>query len=143
MAVDILTSLFSPSLSQLWRSCLSTLGATGEKWVSPAMSWVMSSRALTHCSPLAPVGRATAARQFSPVQCGLGRAEGRGSGVVLGKFLLWSPLQPNPFFFFFFTPMARWNLSLERLDFYKISLVHGYFSVSALISFFPNHSKRN
>ena len=107
-----------------------------EMGFSSCVLHIWGRQTLSHCCPfplwerLPPLDRSA--------QCSV--SLGRG----LGKFLLLPPLldQTWVFLVFVFSRMVCYNLSSERLDFCKFSLMPGYLPSLALSSFFPNHGKR-
>lgn len=89
---------------------------------------------LTHCSLFFLRGEVIT-DYFIPMLCHL------QEGAPLAKFLLPSSMCPV-LFFFSLSLMESWTLSLGRLDFYKVSLIYGCLSKSALFCFSPAGAER-
>lgn len=90
------------------------LGTAGVKWISSAVSYTAWIAWYSLTAHLVPCGEVSAT-YFSPALCHLwGRA-------ALAKFLLLCLMYPH--LYLFVAPMAHWNFSSARLNFFKVSLI--------------------
>ena len=125
----------SPHSLQSWSSHLSTLGAAGEKWVSPVTSCAARVASTHSPTSFSPTGEVIAAGYIS--LCAVypwPRIEGWGGEGWHWESFSYHHLHCNQTHICFSRSVC-WNLPSGRLDFCKFSPMCGYLPRSTLFMF--------